>query len=57
MFNEKTKLERDILRAADRNPDASNKEIARICNCSASHVGKTLKKYRGGLLGGGNGFL
>lgn len=48
----KSELQRQILQAYDRNPDAGLKEIASICNCSASYVRETLNEYRsmGGFL-------
>lgn len=41
----KTETEREILLTAQRNPDASHKEIGRIVGCSASYVSQTLRKY------------
>lgn len=41
----KTTLKRDILLTAQRNPQASNKEIARTVDCSASYVSQILNEY------------
>lgn len=68
MFNnppndDKTDLQRDILRVHDQNPDAGPKEIASICDCSESYARETINEYRGGnndpfgLGGSGGGLL
>lgn len=49
--NNPSDLQQRILNAYDRNPDAGAKEIASICNCSASYVRETIKEFRGGNLG------
>lgn len=46
----KSDLQKEILRAADRNPDMTPKQIADTCDCSASYVRETLNEYRSGLL-------
>lgn len=47
-FDDKSDLQREILRVHDRNPDMSNSQIASKCRCSTSYVSKTIKEYRGG---------
>ncbi|MGB9930848.1 hypothetical protein [Haloarcula amylolytica] len=40
-----SELQQKILRTARNNPQASQKEIARICDCSDSYVSSTLNQY------------
>ncbi len=42
---EKTELQRDILLTWYDNPDATNKEIAEACDCSASYVSDVKNKF------------
>lgn len=44
-----TELQRDIVNAYDRNPDAGPSEIAEICDCSDSYARETLNEYRSGF--------
>ena len=57
-----TELQREIVQAYDRNPDADAKAVASMCDCSESYARETINEYRDGfgsnsLLGGGDGFL
>lgn len=52
MFDDKSDLQRKILRLYDRNPDMGPKEIASRAGCSASYASKTIKEYRSGGFGG-----
>lgn len=45
-LDDKTDTEKRILRAYDRNPDMTHKQIAKKAGCSASYVSSTIKKYR-----------
>lgn len=49
--NQKSELQRDILRVYDRNPNMDPKHIADKLDCSASYVRETIKEYRS--VGGG----
>lgn len=49
--NQKSELQRDILRVYDRNPNMDPKHIADKLDCSASYVRETIKEYRS--IGGG----
>ena len=44
-MSDKTELQRDILVTAYRNPNATQKQIADVCNCSASYVSNVLGKH------------
>ena len=41
----KTELQRDILLAWYNNPDATNAEIAGLCDCSASYVSQVTNRF------------
>ena len=41
----KTELQRNILLAWYENPDATNKEIADYCDCSASYVSQVKNRF------------
>ncbi|ADB63930.1 hypothetical protein Htur_5042 (plasmid) [Haloterrigena turkmenica DSM 5511] len=41
----KTDLQRDILLTWYENPNATNKEIADACNCSASYVSEVTNRF------------
>lgn len=43
----KTELQRDILLTWYENPDATNKGIADICDCSASYVSEVKNRFDG----------
>lgn len=43
----KTELQREILLTWYDNPDATNKEIADACNCSASYVSTVKNRFDG----------
>lgn len=43
--NGKTELQRNILLTWYNNPDATNKEIAEACDCSASYVGDIKNRF------------
>lgn len=49
-----SELQRDIVQAYDRNPDADAAAIASICDCSESYVRETVNEYRGGFGSGGD---
>lgn len=51
-IDQKSDLQRQILRVYDSNPDMSPKHIADRCNCSSSYVRDTINEYRsaGGFL-------
>jgi hypothetical protein len=51
-----SELQEQILKTYERNPDAGPKEIASMCDCSASYVRETIDEYKGGF-GGGAGLL
>ncbi|MFC6767321.1 winged helix-turn-helix domain-containing protein [Natrinema zhouii] len=42
---EKTDLQRDILLTWYENPNATNKEIAKACDCSASYVSQVTNRF------------
>jgi hypothetical protein len=44
-MSEKTELQRDILLAWYNNPDATNAEIANMCDCSASYVSQVTNRF------------
>lgn len=44
-MSQKTRLQQDIIREINRNPRATNKEIAQIVGCSASYVSQTRQEY------------
>jgi len=43
--NNKTELQRDILLTWYNNPNATNKEIADMCDCSASYVSDIKNRF------------
>jgi len=43
--NNKTELQRDILLTWYNNPNATNKEIADMCDCSASYVSDVKNRF------------
>lgn len=43
--NGKTELQRDILLTWYENPNATNKEIADACDCSASYVSQVTNRF------------
>ena len=44
-MSNKTELQREILITAQRNPHATQSEIADMCNCSASYVSNVLSRF------------
>jgi hypothetical protein len=42
---DKTALQREILLTWHRHPDATNKEIAQACDCSASYVSQVKNRF------------
>ncbi|WP_256296402.1 hypothetical protein [Haloarchaeobius salinus] len=42
---DKTALQREILLTWHRNPNATNKEIAEACDCSASYVSQVKNRF------------
>ncbi|OYR54457.1 winged helix-turn-helix domain-containing protein [Halorubrum halodurans] len=43
--SQKTELQRDILLAWYQNPNATNKQIAEACDCSASYVSTVKNRF------------
>jgi hypothetical protein len=44
-MSEKTELQREILLTWYNNPNATNKEIAEVCDCSASYVSEIKNRF------------